>query len=284
MNKSAFDEIIKQNLIDRIGVDLFGYVINDKVYPSYYNNNVFSSFVYQMMNYYPLHYEKYSAGKGSELKPQNSTPPKMASVASSSRFCYIALRDCASVDFEHACPIKGIKGGTPPQMDAYIKESNTFIEVKCHEIFDEHTIKLSSQYYEMLFGDDNDFGFSSKPVNTGTVFEISRSQFCVNDEQQMVDIKQLICHLLGIGSHKNKDEPATLVYLFFIPKVYNEKEKAEIDSVFCELKKEIEAIFGNDNSPIKSFAIKNNIQLKAIAQFSEVMSPLNAENMIYLYS
>ena len=84
MNKITFDEILKENIINATGVDLFGY---NNTHSLYYNNYSFEKFVNQMLNDYPNHYYKYSRGKGSELKPQGNTPPKMASVASSSRFC-----------------------------------------------------------------------------------------------------------------------------------------------------------------------------------------------------
>ena len=182
MDKSVFDEILRENVKDALGLDLFGYLCGN-LYPNHYNNCSFANFTLQMMNNYPKHYEKYNLGKGSELKPQGTKPPKMASVASSSRFCYLALRNGAmalggsgDVDFEHSCPVFGIRG-TPPQMDAYIKNENIFVEVKCHEIFDFHKIKLSSQYYDLLFGDSSDFDFHYKPADAKKEFEIPRSEF-----------------------------------------------------------------------------------------------------------
>ena len=93
----------------------------------------------------------------------------------------------------------------------------------------------------------------------------------------------MICHLLGIRSHKQPNEKATLVYLFFKPKVFKEEQRREIDTLFQALQKEIETVFGGNNSPIRKFAEENHIQLKAIAQYSEVMSPLTEENRIVLF-
>lgn len=288
MNKANFDELLKQNVINATGIDFFGYSIANKNYPNYYCAGAFSNFVHQMLSEYPFHYQKYAFGKGSELKQNGITPPKMGSVASSSRFCYLALRNGANalggsgeVEFEYACPIDKIKGGTPPQIDAYIKNENIFVEVKCHEIFDKHNVKLSAQYYDLLFGEDCDFSFSYKPLNKTNEITLPKNEFGLTDNQNMFDIKQLICHLLGIKFHKENYQPATLVYLFFKPKAATEKEQNEINKLFVELENEIKNIF--NSKPIKNFITKNNIKLKAVAQYSEVMNALTNENIISLY-
>ena len=288
MNKNAFDELLRQNVIYTTGMDLFGYGIGNRNYPNYYCPSAFAIFVNQMMKDSFIHYEKYNAGKGSELKQYGDMPPKMASVASSSRFCYLALSKgtmalggSGEVDFEHSCPIKKIKGGTPPQMDAYVRNENIFIEVKCHEIFDSHKIILSDQYFDHLYGVGNDFGFENIPKGNAKTFEIPLSSFGAN-ESSMLDIKQLICHLLGIKYHKEQDEQATLVYLFFKPKTQSESQRIEIEQLFNDLTKEVEMVF--NSKPIRNFAINNNIELKAVAEYSEVMSPLTKENMISLYT
>ena len=290
MQKSAFDQILKENVIHSIGINLFGYEIGDKRYPNHYNVCAFDKFVCQMREEYNAHFRNYWEGKGNELTSQNGTPPKMASVASSSRFCYLALRKGAQglgsdgdVVFEHSCRIDKIRGGTPPQMDAYIEKDNIFVEVKCHEIFDAHDIKLSHQYRQFLFARDNDFGFAPVSNEDGAPIVLSRTAFGLKEEQTMLDIKQLICHLLGIQSHKAADEKATLVYLFFKPKVLTDEQRRGIDTLFNDLQDEIEIVFGGKHSPIRQFAEKNNIQLKAIAQYAEVMSPLTEENRIFLF-
>ena len=294
MNKITFDEILKKNIINTTGVDLFGY---NNTHSLYYNNYIFEKFVNQMLNDYPNHYYKYSRGKGSELKPQGNTPPKMASVASSSRFCYLALRNGATalggygnVEFEHECRIDGITG-TAPQMDAYIKNGNIFVEAKCHEIFDAHKITLSKQYFDLLFGESNDFGLEYIPqkkmsdygfVEKGNEFELPFDKMGIY-QPKMLDFKQMICHLMGIRSHKQQEETATLIYMFFKPKASTKEQNDEINAEFVKLTNEITTIFGSNVSPINRFAKKNNIKLKAVAQYAEVMSPLTVENLIQLY-
>ena len=283
MNKKTFDVILRQNVVNTDSSAVFGYAWNDRNYSDYYREDVFKKFADGMEREYPQHYQKYIRGKGSELKPNGDHPPKMASVGSSSRFCYLAFRNYDSVEFEHACPIDGIKGGTPPQMDAYFFGENIFAEVKCHEIFDSHKIELSAQYRNLLFCPNNDFGFPCLPADSNVPFTISGSAFGLRDAQTLVDIKQLLCHLLGIRSHKKPDEDATLLYLFFWPKVKDPLQKSALEMLFSALQAEICTVFGGPQSPIRKFAEKNRVKLVAVAQYAEVMSPLTTENTVHLF-
>jgi hypothetical protein len=147
-------------------------------------------------------------------------PPKMASVASSSRFCYLALRDgykqfnnSEDIIFEHSCRIKGINATA--NLDAYIPKANIYFEVKCHEIFSQHSIYLKKSYWNLLYGQENDFGFSYAKCPDIDEFKIELCNFGIAKTKIRFDIKQFLCHLWGIASQKDKDIPAKLVYLFF---------------------------------------------------------------------
>ncbi|MBQ5824592.1 MAG: hypothetical protein IIW48_07255 [Clostridia bacterium] len=283
MTKSTFDQILKDNVVNCAGYDCFSPTGYGAPYPTYYSRYFFNEFVTQMITDYPTHYEKYRQGRGSELVSINSKPPKMSCVGSSSRFCYLAFRNYHGVDFEHDCPIAGIRG-TAPQMDTYFEDKNIFIEVKCHEIFDAHKMMLSNQYYNLLFGEGNDFGLEtegSEIVKKSKAFEIPIDKFGLEGKLSMIDFKQFICHLLGIKSHKKADETATLIYLFFKPKTTSQAQRDEINILFAKLKSEIKSVF--ESTPIKAFVQKNNIELKAVAEYAEVMSPLTTENAIILY-
>lgn len=212
MKKETFDNIIKKNLIDVTGIDNFGYKLT-RTYSNYYNKSAFAVFLTEMKNPpYESYYWSYASGKGSELKEQDGRygklPPKMASVASSSRFCYLALRDGAdalgckgSVEFEKACEIEGIDG-IAPQLDAYIPEKNIYIEAKCHEIFDSHKVILKEKYWNLFYGLDNDFGFEVREKEKEETFSIPFSVFGISKTSTRFDVKQLLCHLLGIASKK----------------------------------------------------------------------------------
>ena len=206
MKKETFDKFIKQNLVQVYGSEKFGYKIGDKIYENYYNELAFHEFEEEMKSpKYDRHHEAYENGKGSELKKQKGrygeVPPKMASVASSSRFCYLALRDGidalglkGTVQFEKGCRIKGIEG-IAPQLDAYILEGNIYIEAKCHEIFDPHKVNLKAKYWELIYGETNQFGFEAKGNKTQEDFNIPLSCFGILKTNTRFDIKQFLCHL-----------------------------------------------------------------------------------------
>ena len=292
IKKAEFDELIKQNIKDAVGCDVFGYKLPEtkaEPYGNYYSNDAFASFIDEMKSpAYQEIYRAYSEGKGSELVVKNGKygkmPPKMASVASSSRFCYLALRDGAQglggsgiVKFEQECKIDGLPGNAP-QLDAYIPNENIYVEAKCHEIFDSHKIQMKEKYWDLLYGKDNCFGLDITEKPIGESFESPLSVFDIEKTSSMFDLKQLICHLLGIASQKREAEPATLVYLFFKPKAKTEQDAKKIDEVFEVLQDEIKKIFAS--APIRHFTARNQIQLRAVAEYSEIMEPLNSNNIV----
>lgn len=282
MNKQQFDNIIRENLEACYGKDAFGYRVPDKEQPysNYYHKDFFENFKQDMQKPQYLHFfDRYWFGAGSELKERKGRygimPPKMASVASSSRFCYLALRDLdetlGGIVVEKGCPISDIPG-TAPQLDAYIPQKNTYLEVKCHEIFDAHPIIMKIAYWEKLYGPGNDFGFAEAAPADGDHFSISPSVFGIQKPSTMFDIKQLLCHLLGIAA--NSSNPAELVYLFFMPE--STQYQSEIRSLFTELADEISAIF--NSTPIRTFCEKKDIRLQAVVEYAKCMDSLTSQN------
>ena len=284
MKKSDFDRIIKDNLILKCGEYAFGYIPtgNKKTYELYYSNFEFDKFKRTMQKENLSAFNQFNEGKGSELEERPykgvMVPPKMASVASSSRFAYIALSNLG-VTFEKECEIKDISG-IAPQIDAYLSDDNTYFEVKCHEIFDDHKLNISSQYWKYIYGNENDFGFEKKGEITEKQFSILPEAFGISSKNRMkFDLKQFLCHLLGIKSREH--ESAALVYLFFKPKSDNEVIQSEINAIFSELAVEITNIF--DSEPVRTFTEIHNISLYAIAEESYVMEPVTNGNHIKLY-
>ncbi len=288
--KKRFDELILNNLKEN-GIDKFGYKVkgNSNSEPLYYDNKTFDAFKNEMAYCYPAHYNKYWNGHGSELK-ETSSPPKMASVASSSRFAYLALRGGAqaiggseNVDFEHECRINGIRG-TAPQLDAYTTDKRgnpIYVEVKCHEIFDKHKVRLKAAYSKNICGTESAFGLPADLCkSTDKEFSIPLYNFKIKSENSMVDIKQLMCHLMGIADQKEKDrkETATLAYLFFKPVVSGENADF-VDDTFCRLLQEIECVF--HSQPIRNFCRNKKINLQVVIQESVVMEKLTDKNIGY---
>ena len=292
MNKNEFDSLIKENLAAQIGLGSFGYCVpnNDKPFGNYYSKPAFAAFLAEMkIPPYENIYRSYHAGKGGELEEHSGRygilPPKMASVASSSRFCYLALRNGAEalgtdkpVQFEHECRITGISGNAP-QLDACIPESNIYVEVKCHEIFDLHRVEMKAKYHNRIYSADNAFGFESKNAEYAHTFEIPLSDFGIQKSTSMFDIKQLLCHLMGIASQT--EQPATLVYLFFIPQTTDPAKQNAVDAVFNALREEIRCIF--NSAPIRHFCTTNQITLRAVAENASIMEPLCQKNLVTLF-
>ena len=290
MNQTTFDKIILDNLIAKHGADSFGYRnAEGRVYDAYYTNAMFDTFIDTMQIQYPSHYEKFDKGKGSELKPRRNgiIPPKMASVASSSRFCYLALRDGAphigvdSVEFEHECRIAQ-KCGTHPQMDACSLSNQVYVEAKCHEIFAaSKETSLGKDYIEYIYGTKDGIGFDlpteEKPTDR---FEIPLKQFGLMRFPMYFDLKQFLCHLWGVASQE-RDRDKTLLYLFFRPKTEDDKLRTELEAVFDGLRAEIEAVFRS--RAVMDFCRANRIALRAVCQYSEVMESLTPSNTQVLY-
>ena len=282
MKKTEFDNIIKENL--NLNEKLF----REAPYDCYYTKEVFKKFKTDMMNdvIAPSAFKSFGDGKGGELdeteRNVKKMPPKMASVASSSRFAYLSLRCGAqtigggSVEFEHPCKIDGVPG-IPPQMDAYSEKGNIFVEVKCHEIFDKHKVVMKEKYQEKIKDFDIYIELTDENRESGT-FEISLDKFGINKDASMFDVKQFLCHLMGVKSH-SKGKKATLTYLFFCP--INDKKQKEIDEVFKSLKDEIIAIF--NSAPIRRFCDDNKIYLKAVCEKSRIMEPLTENNIEIIY-
>ncbi len=280
MNKREFDNVILKNLEAKLGEDKFGYKTEDgRIYPMYYTEEEFEGFLAQAT------LPEY---KGSELEERTNskgkiTPPKMASVASSSRFCYLALKDGAEaiggtgeVVFEKECKIKGING-TAPQLDAYVAGGNIFVEAKCHEMFDKKTTVMRESYQEYIVGEKEGIGFNV-PANLKVekgYFNIPYGDFGFTKEFHCFDFKQFLCHLLGIACQR---KVAKIVYLYFKP--VNDAKQKDIDDLFDKLSEEVRMAF--ENGYIKKFCAKNGIELQAVAEYSEVMERLTDTNRIYL--
>ena len=308
--KERFDLIIKQNLIrsDKCGEteECFGYHINNSDYDFYYKEEEFTSFIDEMRSKYPEHFLKYAGdetskenkgGVGGELEVKKTgygyAPPKMAHVASSSRFCYLALRGGTdalvtdkvlkkeNIEFEKECRI--FDSGHAPQLDAYIadEDMNVYVEVKCHEIFDRHTPTFKNKYWK-YFKEDKVFNCAAiEDDKCKETFTVPLSMFGLSCELKstMLDIKQMVCHLMGIA-RQNNGKKAKLVYLFFKPECNNLADQEFVDNVFEHLQNEINVVFKSGMIP--EFCAANNIELEAIAEESAFMCKLEKGNVINL--
>ncbi len=176
--------------------------------------------------------ESFMKGDGGELTPKDGYPPKMACYGSSSRLIYELSRDKAGFGFEMKLPTT--VGGVA-NLDGYIDngDGHVFVEAKCHEPYTAKKTKVSVRYCELYEY------ISSKMAG---VFEIATSP--TNDERQCTaeyfargeriarfDIKQMICHMLGIatgllsGSIAKKN--ISFIYLLYDPAALELKPAAK---------------------------------------------------------
>lgn len=307
MDKKQFNNVILSNLIIKEGFDSFGYPSPAKpktltptieniveIHTNYYSPFAFHTFLQKMKKEHKEAYNAYNSGSGQELTPQAFAPPKMACIASSSRFCYLALRKntvalggTSNAVFEKRCPISGVKNATA-NLDAHIKDDNVniYVEAKCQEIFDNHKHEMRIPYWDCIYENINGIGFNlepTKPVDTSKdYFDIPMDIFGLEDIKRF-DFKQFLCHLLGIASQNKKDnEAATLCYMFFKPLSDDPKIQSSLNDIFDQkLKDEIKAIF--TNSYIQAFCKNNNITLTAIVEEAKVMESLTNSNRRFLF-
>ncbi len=231
------------------------YVHNGREYNNYLDNASWQDFITEMKTlYYPI-YENYKNGSGDELgiKKVGKYPPKMASYGSSSRMIYLLSRDIPEFCFEKK--LFTTIGGTA-NMDGYLNNNGTdyYIEAKCREPYYSHQFTIDRKYEHLYRYLDKreglDFKCSIDIIDTKWMkVHFSNSQRVI----EHFDIKQMICHLLGIATDKIEtptEEKIQFLYLLYNPTritileelqkkkllALYEQEIAECDSIhFAEL-------------------------------------------------
>ncbi len=228
----------------------YGYVISGKnTYWNYLSKESWSTFLSGMSE---SHQQQYKDGDGGELEEKNSrygiVPPKMASYGSSSRFIYLQSKDIPNFSFEKKCPTQ--VGQHPANLDGYLEKGNTIycVEAKCREIYYSHKKIEVSTIYEDVYKEISELYDSFRITK-----DIKHCKYTFKfGEKELVhfDIKQLICHFLGITADilKNQRRGVSIrfIYLIFNPKTDTlftkeiERYKKKIFKQYDETIKEIE--------------------------------------------
>lgn len=194
-----------------------GYVTSEgREYLSYMDNGSWNGML-ERMN--AEHRSQYNAGGGGELREERGRPPKMASFISSSRMIYQLSKDIPGFVFETKRPT--IVGGTA-NLDGYLACDGAvcYVEAKLREPYSHQPIQKVKLNYQ--------------PVYAWLRERMSGTFDCVmeaRDEREMdvvflnrgslvsgFDIKQMVCHLLGIAAHHLKQEavPETVSFLYLL--------------------------------------------------------------------
>jgi len=217
----TLDLSIKKSETGDAKIDKY-YEIDGKQYDNYIDNDSWSHFVEEMRVHYPKAYDGYSKGSGDELgiKKVGKYPPKMASYGSSGRMIYLLSREIPNFCFEEKLPTS--VGGTA-NMDGYVYSSNThfYIEAKCREPY-AYAKKTVDRAYENLYryineSELSDFSCIIQPIDDKKM----DVRFISKDiEIRRFDIKQMLCHLLGIATEKltnSSNENTVFLYLLYNP-------------------------------------------------------------------
>lgn len=222
-----------------------GYVVNGKPYPNYVSNNSWTEFCNDMKANHPAAYDNYKNGDGKELDERkvgnNIYPPKMASFGSSSRFIYNLMKHNCSFKFEEQLPTT--VGGTA-NLDGFLETENNyiFVEAKCREPYSKKNKFYGHKYFEL-------YDFISNSNNTIVTIDMDLTKgkehemevvFKYNGKAiEYFDLKQMISHLLGVGTailkkEKYADKPIRFIYLIYNPNPL-EFESAETKKVICDI-------------------------------------------------
>lgn len=246
----ALDFAIKQSVPDA-SVSEYYEIDGVKRY-NYMSNAKWEQFVADMQANYKRVYDQYKKGGGKELWAScykskiPNIPPKMASYGSSSRMIYLLSRDIGGFQFERQ--LATTVGGTA-NMDGFINRcgEDIYIEAKCREPYSNAngTNKkevVSTKYetlYQVLQKANVGFSFLRSPHYKkidGVSVESTNSmrvEFSIGGKKfTHFDLKQAICHLLGIATYNLTHPTAAktrFLYMLYNPEeVINEFSQSEL--------------------------------------------------------
>ena len=183
--------------------------------------------------------KEYGEGGGDELNGKNGHPPKMASYGSSSRMIYNLSKAKQCFHFEKKLPTT--VGGTA-NLDGFYEDDNRyiFVEAKCHEPYTTKKVTVSKAYAKLYkYINERMLGNVRIDMNTSKCGRYLNVEYFADGEKlEHFDLKQMICHLLGMatgvlkGTLKGKQ--TDFIYLLYDPTELdiepNAKEK--IDAIY----------------------------------------------------
>lgn len=202
-----------------------GYVIDGRMYSNYLDNDSWTKFVSEMKIEKPAAYRRYGEGGGKELEERkvgaNIYPPKMASFGSSSRMIYNLMKDVDYFFFEEKLPTAI---GGMANLDGFMDKEDKciFVEAKCREPYSRKNNIIDRKYEELYNvitkSDNTNITCKMKPIDDR---KMKVTFLSGNTEIHHFDLKQMICHLLGVANEflcGNVDiKNMEFIYLLFNP-------------------------------------------------------------------
>lgn len=237
-----------------------GYVVNGKTYPNYISNSSWEEFCDDMKVNHPAAFDNYKNGDGKELDErkvgQNIYPPKIASFGSSSRFIYNLMKHDKSFKFEEQLPTT--VGGTA-NLDGFKETSDSyvFVEAKCREPYSKKNKFYGQKYFELydfISQSDNTPVTIDMDLTKGKEHEMEVAFRCNGNTVEYFDLKQMISHLLGVGTailkkEKYADKPIRFFYLIYNPELLefeNGENKNKICNIYYQTCNEAEATISKE--------------------------------------
>ena len=213
-----------------------GYSVGERTYETYMTNAKWKIFKESMLAHALA---EYGEGGGDELTEKNGRPPKMASYGSSSRMIYTL--SCHNKEFHYEKKLPTTIGGIA-NLDGFLEKDNryVFVEAKCHEPYSTKSNSVSKSY-EKLYNYINEQMSDNLKIlmTTSKCGRYMNVEYFANKEKlESFDLKQMICHLLGIATgiikgtlHKKQID---FIYLLYDPNELDlsKDSKAEINSIY----------------------------------------------------
>lgn len=213
-----------------------GYVVGESTYPTYMSNEEWESFKAGMTSDV---ISEYGEGSGAELDEKKERPPKMACYGSSSRMIYMLSRHKDGFHYEKKLPttVGGIAN-----LDGFMEENNryVFVEAKCHEPYSAKSSSVSKAYEKLYTYINTHMGgnvkIKMKISKCGRYLDVE--YYSDGEKLEYFDMKQMICHLLGIATGVLKGElkqkQIDFIYLLYDPTELDidTGAKEKIDSIY----------------------------------------------------
>ena len=199
------------------------------------------------------HKKQFDDGAGGELK-EGKYPPKMASFGSSSRFIYELSKGIDGFEFEEKLDTR--VGGIA-HLDGSLKKDSEYIyvEAKKREIYggsheNEAIKEVYIDVYNHIIECIGEEKFSYVP-ETSKKIGYKKITFKIGGHNvQYFDLKQLICHFLGItydiAKHSIRNTKVKFLYLIYNPQEVTDKMTSVYREKIENRYKEV-AEFVNDN-------------------------------------
>lgn len=199
-----------------------GYLTENGNYDSYMSNEAWGAYLSAMD---PKHRMQFDDGSGGELKEKNGRPPKMASFASSSRMAYKCSKGIRNFAFEKQ--LSTVIGGTA-NLDGYWEGNgkHIFVEAKCREPYSHKSPEIIRQNYKDLYiflQDQLPDMFSVTMEDIPGTRDMRVAFTCRGKEVIHFDMKQMLCHLLGVANRMMLDRVIDK-HILFLYLLYNPAE------------------------------------------------------------